>query len=392
MMTMATKKDIFEDHLTGYLKATKQEKGAILTHVCFVTGMQRKSAVRKFSRLKRGSTLPGKRGRRSVYGPTVTAALRTVWEAGDEVCGELLHPVISEYVHVLQRDEMWPHGETDTKLLCQMSEITVKRRVGTFLKARRRRKGISSTKPSHLKSLVPVFVGPWRDKPPGFGQIDSVRHSDSASGDAVCTVNYVDAASYINIPRAQFNLSQKATQQSMFAIQQQLPFAWLGAHPDCGKEFLNHFVKDWCDSEGIELSRSRPNRKNDNMFVEERNGHVVRRHVGYQRLDCSEVVPVLNKLYDVLVPYLLHFVAVRRQTQRVRIKSKYQRQYEKKAKTPYQRILEHPKVSKAVKDKLKREHVKLNPLVLKKEIERLQRKVYDTQKRYGSQSKSSSLR
>ena len=382
---MATKKDIFAEHLEQYLKSPRQQKGAILTHVCFITGIQRKSAIRKFCRLTlAGPAPPGKRGRRTVYGPDVTAALRTVWEAGNEVCGELLHPIINEYIDILQRDSMWPHAPAATKLLRAMSEATVKRRAGKFMKARRRRKGISSTKPSHLKRIVPIFTGPWSDKPPGWGQIDSVRHSNSASGDAVCTVNYADAASFLTIPRAQFNLGKRATQQSMVAIQKKLPFAWLGAHPDTGKEFLNWFVKDWCDEQTIELSRSRPNRKNDNMYVEERNGHVVRKFVGYQRLDCPEAAAALNELYDVLVPYLLHFIAVRRMTGKRKIKSKYQRQYEKVAKTPYQRILEHPEVAQPVKDKLTAEHTQLNPLLLKKEIERLQRKVYDVQKRYGS--------
>lgn len=181
-MTMGTKKEVFREHLEQYLKANKHGKTDILSHVCFVTGIQRKSAIRKFRQLQlAGPTPPRKRGRQTVYGPDITTALRTVWEAGDEVCGELLHPMINEYVDVLERDGMWEHSTSTTKLLRQMSEATVKRRVGTFLKARRRRKGISSTKPTHLKSLVPVFVGPWRDKPPGFGQIDSVRHSNSAS-------------------------------------------------------------------------------------------------------------------------------------------------------------------------------------------------------------------
>lgn len=92
-MTMATKKEVFHEHLERYLKATKEEKGGVLNHVCFVTGMKRKSAIRKFRQLQmKHATPPRKLGRISTYGPDVTAALRTVWEAGNEVCGELLHP------------------------------------------------------------------------------------------------------------------------------------------------------------------------------------------------------------------------------------------------------------------------------------------------------------
>jgi hypothetical protein len=134
------------------------------------------------------------------------------------------------------------------------------------------------------------------DKPPGYGQIDTVMHSDTASGDAVYTVTYLDTATVLTIPIAQFNKGERATRESMKMVQRQMPFPWLGVHPDSGSEFLNWFVKDWCDEEHIALSRSRPNKKNDNMYVEERNGHVVRKFVGYIRLDCPEAAAALNAL------------------------------------------------------------------------------------------------
>src|SRR3989338_5216288 len=91
--------------------------------------------------------------------------------------------------------------------------------------------------------------------------------------------------------------------ESMKTIKAQMPFSWLGAHPDTGSEFINRMVMDWCREGKIELSRSRPNHKNDNMFVEERNGHVIRKTIGYITLDCREAVGALNLLYDVLTPY-----------------------------------------------------------------------------------------
>lgn len=384
---MATKQDIFREHLASYLKAERRAKGAVLTHVCFITGMHRKAAVRKFRRLQVQD--PGKqeaRGRPTSYTPDVTLALRTVWEAGNEVCGELLHPVIAEYVAVLRRDGLWEHGDGTTEQLLAMSQATVKRRIAKFRRVRRGSHGVSDTKPSHLKHLVPIFTGPWAGRPPGYGQVDTVRHSGSASGDAVYTFNYTDAATLAFIPRAQLNKGQAATLASMEAVRIQVPFPWLGAHPDTGTEFINHMVVGWCREQGIEYTRSRPNHKNDNMHVEERNGHAVRRTVGYATLDCQESADALNELYDVLTPYLLHFVAVRRQTSRERVGARYVRTYEKTAATPYQRILDHPAVAEGDKDKLRAEHGKLNPLLLKREVDRRVKKLYDTQKTFGSRS------
>lgn len=191
------------------------------------------------------------------------------------------------------------------------------------------------------------------------------------------------------ILRAQWNKGQEATCKGMKAIRERLPFPWLGAHPDTGSEFINRFVIDWCAETRIELTRSRPNRKNDNMYVEERNGHVIRKAVGYIRLDCIEAADALNAVYDALTPYLMHFVAVRRMTGKERQGSQYRRTYEKTPKTPYQRILEHEAVSITIKERLRREHVVLNPSILKREIDKRTETLYAVQKRHGNPGKIS---
>src|SRR5665213_645794 len=384
-MIMATKNDIFQEHLHNYLKGNKQQKGSILKHVCFVTGMHVKSAVRKFRSVQmRRKGKPERRGRSEFYTPDVILALKTIWSAASELCGELLHPMIKEYVFILRRDKLWEHGDNATEKLLIMSEGTVKRKVSKFKKARQKKKGLSDTKPSHIKHLVPIFLGLWQGKEPGYGQIDTVRHSNSAYGDAVYTLNYTDAATLTPILRAQWNKGQIATRSSMQIVKEKMPFNWLGAHPDTGSEFINRMVMEWCREQNIELSRSRPNHKNDNMYVEERNGHAVRKFISYQTLNCPETTDALNAVYDILNLYLLHFLAVRRHTSKERLGSKYKRTYEKVAKTPYQRILEHPKVSEEVKNKLRAEHEQLNPLLLKQEIDRRLRKLYDTQKQFGN--------
>jgi len=383
---MATKTEVLREHLPHYLKAPKEEKTHILDHLEAALGMHRKAVIRSLRREQlRSRLVPKKRpGPRILYTPDVKAALKDVWEAGNEVCAELLHPMVNEYINILERDKMWMHGPVATVKLRLMSVGTMKRLVGQFFKIRRGKKGISATKPSALKQIIPVFTGPWENKPPGWGQVDTVVHCGSTLlGDMAYTLNYTDAATLLVIPRAQWNKGMAATRESMKVIKERMPFSWLGAHPDTGSEFINQFVVTWCREEKIDLSRSRPGKKNDNMYVEERNGHVIRKHVGYIRLDCPEAVDALNLLYDVLTPYLMHFIAVRRTLEKEKVQSKYKRTYEKIAKTPYQRILEHPAVDERVKERLRNEHAILNPLIMRHEIERRLKAVYDTQKRYG---------
>jgi hypothetical protein len=145
----------------------------------------------------------------------------------------------------------------------------------------------------------------------------------------------------------------------------------LSAHPDTGSEFINWHMKEWCDTNGIDMTRSEPGRSNDNMYVEERNGHVVRKYMGYRRFDCPDVVPLMNNFWKVADLYLNHFKAVRRQIEKMRVGAKYVRKYEKVARTPYQRMLDHSQVESATKEKLRIEHGTLNPLVLKREMDRL---------------------
>lgn len=131
------------------------------------------------------------------YTADVTAAFKEVWEASGSVCGELLHPVISDYLDIFIRDGMWNHSKEATRKLRSMSEGTVKNSVGKFMKARRE-KGKSTTNPYSIKGIVPVFCGPWNDVPVEHGQIDTAVHSGSTlAGDMIFSVSYTDCIQWV---------------------------------------------------------------------------------------------------------------------------------------------------------------------------------------------------
>ena len=385
-MNMAIKQGIFAEHLPAWREARKDRKqrGEITDHLCFVTGMHRNSVSRKFRTIQmRDPSHTERRGRHTLYTPDVTAALKEVWDVGDEACGELLHPQIREYVEILRRDGFWKHSVEATEKLLLMSEHTVRRRVALFEKERGVRKGLSATKPSALKAIIPIFKGPWKDLPPGHKQIDTVAHcGDTLLGDFAYSLSAIDAAAYWSNTRAQWNKGQEVTRENLEEIRDASPCPTLSAHPDTGSEFINWHMKSWCDTEGIKMTRSEPGKSNDNMYVEERNGHVVRKYMGYRRFDCPEVVPLMNDFWQVADLYLNHFKAVRRQIEKVRVGAKYVRKYEKIARTPYQRMLDHLAVDEAIKDKLRQEHEMLNPLVLKREMDRLLTLVHNQQTRH----------
>ena len=208
-MVMATKKDILKTHLHEWMKNRKDRKkrAEITKHVSFVTGMHPKSVPRAFKReQKRDRGKAEERGRPVMYGQDVTVALKDIWDAANGPCGEILFPIIREYVEILKRDEMWSHTDSVTDKLLLMKEHTVRRRVSALRGKYSVQKGLGSTKPSALKSIIPIFKGPWKDLPPGNGQLDTVAHcGESLLGDLIYTMNYTDVATYWIVPRAQWN-------------------------------------------------------------------------------------------------------------------------------------------------------------------------------------------
>ncbi len=382
-MTMETKKSIFREHLADWLGADRKGRGQIIENICAVAKVHPKSVSRSFRRVQlHDPGTPEKRGRRVIYGADVTYALKEISEAASHPCGENLHALIPEYVRVLKRDEIWKHGEETTAKLLAVSLATVKRKAEKFSHLRKMIRGKGTTRPGSVKSLVPIRSGPWNEAPAGTVQIDTVAHcGDSIAGDFVYTVNATDVATLWGERRAQWNKGQEQTIQSMEEMDAAFPFPVSEWHPDTGSEFINWLCKGWAEKGGQRLTRSRPNRKNDNCFVEERNGHIVRKWVGYARFGEPEIVAALNNLYDVLTPYLNHFIASGRIVSKERIGAKWKVTREKRSLTPYERVLSRNDVPAYAKAKLRAEHEIMNPLVLKGEIDRRLRRVFDVHKR-----------
>ncbi len=390
-MNMEHKRGVFEEKLEEYCKADKKRKSEILDAVVEVSGLARKGAIRRLRRMQmRDPWIVVKRGRPRTYTPGVLAALKEVWEIGSESCGENLHPQINEYIDIQIRKKRWIHSDETTQRLRAMSLGSVKVYVGEFTRTRRNFGGKGTTHKSAALSMVPIRMDGWDEAETGVIQVDTVAHcGDTVAGDFDFTVNGSDVATLWGSRRAQWNKGQGTTLVSLEQMRASSPFPWTEAHPDSGNEFINHQVLAYAKETGLRMTRSRPYRKNDNCFVEERNGHVVRTYVGYERFDVPATVDALNDLYDVLTPYLNHFIASRRIVSKERIGARWKVTRERVAKTPYQRVLERNDVSKAVKKKLRAEHATSDPATMKKEIDRLTKRVHDMERRYGHPRKLS---
>jgi hypothetical protein len=368
---METKKELFGIELKRYLNASKKEKGEILDSLERQTGMWRESIMRSFKRKQMEATCKEKpkRGRRVYYGKDVDEALKEIWEDMNWCCGELLFGAIADTVSIYKRDGCWKYNDEVTGKLLAMKEATVKRRV-TGWKYTGQTRGISTTSPSAIKDRIPLFEGSWYEVKPGMGQIDTVAHcGGSMAGDFMFSLGYVDVSSGWFEYTMQWNKGMESTKESLEYVRKKLPHTLIHIHPDCGKEFLNQIVLGWSEQNNIEVSRSRSYHKNDNGYIEQRNGHVARRWFGYDRLGNIKLLPRIQKMYEKICTYHNHFIPQRLCIgTKTKPNGKQVKVYEKIGITPYHRLLANPHISDEVKNKLKTEHELLNPKYLHQEL------------------------
>lgn len=372
-----------------YQKASKKEKRKILDEFVPSTGYHRCYSSLLLSRHGRPlrvdskTTLVGdvskwvRKKREPIYGADVLKALKIVWMNLDFMCGKRLKAALTQTVSVMERwGEMNVSAETKRKL-GRISAATIDRLLGPERK-RLELKSRSGTKPGTLlKHQVEIRTfADWDENKPGFAETDLVSHGGGDERGEFCqTLCLTDVCSAWTEAEAVRNKAQVWVFEGLKNIRQRLPFDLLGIDSDNGSEFINGHLITYCKQEGITFTRSRPYRKNDNCFVEEKNYTVVRRAVGYMRHDTPGELEILNRLYHYLCLRTNYFLPSMKLASKQRIGSKVVKRYHL-PETPYQRLLGSTDVPRGAKQQLKRTYQELNPAQLTREIARLQQALW----------------
>jgi hypothetical protein len=216
----------------------------------------------------------------------------------------------------------------------------------------------------------------WDEKAPGFVEVDLVGHDGGIlRGEFLYSLDVTDVHTGWTETKAIKNKAQIWTVEALKEISKRFPFPIKGIDSDNGSEFINAHLLNYCEKEHITFTRSRPYRKNDNCFVEQKNYSVVRRTVGYLRYDTDEELKIMNEPYSILRLYTNFFQPSMKLLEKTRIGSKVTKKYDK-PKTPYQRIIESNAVSEEVKEKLRRTYEELNPFALKGLIDKLTQELW----------------
>ncbi len=388
-LSMKERKTLIKALAAQYQRASKKGKKEVLNQCVEATGYTRTyAALLLRNHGKRVYAAPGvvleghvrakckAQPRKVKYGPEVLKPLKKVWETMDYICGKRLARTLPEVVPLLVRLGELRTSKVVQKKLVEMSPATIDRLLAPERK-KAALKGRSRTKPGTLlKHQIPVRTfAQWDDTKPGFLEMDLVGHDGGSAHGEYCQV--LDGTDIDTGWSEQFAVPTKAQCWVFDAIQQmrrRLPFDLLGLDSDNGAEFINNQLLRYCTQEGLTFTRSRPGRKNDNCFVEQKNWSIVRRFSGYARYEGQEACDELNNLYRVVSLYVNHFMPSMKLVEKVRDGSRVTKRYDK-PQTPYARVLNSLHVPTAVKTRLRKEHAQLNPAELKREIARIQKRL-----------------
>ena len=366
-MTRRSIMEYAEELKKRYFGASREEKGKMLDEFTKVTGLHRKAAIRLLNRP--GPPGAGKRrGRPAVY-KGLTEPLRVVWEASDRLCSKRLKPFLPEMIKVLRQ-----HGEqkidaSTAAQLCEMSPSTVDRLLRPCRKVGGRR-GLTTTRVgSLLKNAIPIRTfADWQENKPGFMETDLVAHcGESAEGFYLNTLCAVDVATGWTECLPVWGKGQQRVKTAVHRMRQSLPFPLLGVDSDNGSEFINQCFYTYCREEKITFTRSRAYKKNDSCHVEQKNGNVVRRLVGYDRYTSQAAYECLGRVYYLIRRYINFFQPTMKLLEKTRHGAKVHKVYDT-ARTPYQRLLETDVLTQVKQTELAATYRGLNPVLLLKQI------------------------
>jgi hypothetical protein len=362
IISKTARKEIVEAVRTRYEQASKSEKGTILSEFTAVSGYHRKHAIRL---LNPQAEVLVKRviDSERVYDEAVKAALVLIWETADRICGKRLKAAIPHLVNAMEK-----HGHLNLdaevrKKLMAVSAATIDRMLTPVREgAGQRRKRRSKKK---LSKEIPIKTfSDWKDPLPGFLEIDFVVHGGgSMAGEYLHSLVATDVCSGWVEAVALLAREQTLAIEGLTRIRRQLPMATRGIDSDNDGAFINDTLASYCTQQGITFTRSRPHHKNDQAWIEQKNGAVIRKMVGHERFSGIVAGQALAQLLEAVRLYVNYFQPSFKLRERIREGSKVKKTYYPPA-TPCDRLLKHVAVEEKIKEALRAQRDQLDPVEL----------------------------
>jgi hypothetical protein len=291
-----------------------------------------------------------------------------------QVCSKRMKAAMPNWLPHYRKRNPWLTDEQAVKLL-RMSPATIDR----LLAPVRAKRGLSATRAptgQWYKSVIPIQAKDWNITKPGHLQGDTVAHcGDRLEGMFANTLTATDIFSAWTENRATWGKGAAAILDALKDIEKSLPFSIESFKFDSGSEFMNYGVITHLRStvtrpKAIEVLRSRPYKKDDNCYVEQKNLTHVRQLLGYERFGRAELVALINEIYmQYWNPLQNFFLPAIKLVRKTRIGSRLKKTYDE-PKTPYQRLLDSADVSDESKANLRARYEALDPLALSEGLEK----------------------
>src|SRR6266581_7693350 len=329
---------LLQQTVPQYREASPSQKKTLLDAFVAATGYHRTYARWLLNHAEEVQpTLQRPRPRQ--YGPDVQHALFLAWHAANRICAKRLIPFLPTLVEALERHEHLHLTEECRSQLLSMSAATADR----LLRSQRTLglRGLSTTRAGTLlKQQIPLRTfEEWKETRPGFLEADLVAHCGAdIEGGYVYTLTLTDVATGWTECLPLLHRSQEAVLAALRRARTLFPFPILGIDTDNGGEFINEVLIAYCEQEHISFTQGRPYLKNDQCFVEQKNGAIVRQVVGYDRLVGEHAYRQLTELYRALRLYVNCFQPSMKLLSKQR-EGKTVRYVYDPAKTPLQRLL-----------------------------------------------------
>lgn len=374
------KKELISVVKPRYLKANKKEKGEILDEFCRNAGYARKYAIQIFQAGYDYHQVAreGRRPRKKKYSHEAMAVVIKVWELLDYPCGARLQPLLMSTIESLARHKEVFVSEEIKSLLGKISAKTLDRRLKKERQIRRLNRNRGTTRHgSLLKSSIPLRITNWDTGKVGFMEMDTVAHNGGdPSGEFIYSLDMVEIYSGWSEQYAVMGKGERGIIAAIDKVRKNLPFKLLGLDSDSGGEFINWHMVKYCGKEKLFFTRSRPDRKNDNAYVEQKNYTHIRKQLGYDRFDTMSELSAINDLYRQEFQLFNNFFRpVMKIIAKEKINNSICRKKYDVAKTPYQRLMEHAQITKEKKKEMLALYLSLNPVKLKKAIDEKTKKI-----------------
>jgi len=367
-VTPASIRDYLATTRSRYALASRALKHQILDELCATTGYTRKGAIRALNQ-QPVSTFNDRRGRPVVYPSAVRLALAALWEAAGYPWSHRLKAMLPLWLPwTAQRLMLAPES---LRQLQAMSPRTMDRVLHDRRQALQRHL-YGRTKPGTLlKQHIPLRTDRWDVTTPGFTEIDLVSHAGPlGESDCLFSLNLTDIHTTWVETRAVQGKTQRAICAALDEIRQALPFPLRGIDSDNGSEFINDHLWRYCHQHGIQFTRGRPYKKDDNAHIEQKNWTHVRKLVGWDRYATSEALAAMNDLYRQDLGRMMNlFQPSVKLLRRVRVGSRVRRLYDAPL-TPLDRVVASEGIERARLEALQTLRQRLDPFALAEAIDR----------------------